>query len=114
MSVTVKNDPYRHGAPARTTCASATPESASATCCVSPPLTLTALVAPASRNGVTTIGCFASAHAISASVMRKSQISGEFGFTMPRSAGSASIASRPPCTISAIRIPSRARGPLVP
>ena len=27
---------------------------------------------------------------------------GEFGFTMPMSAGSASIASRPPCTISAI------------
>ena len=60
------------------------------------------------------IGCFASAHATSASVMRKSQISGEFGFTTPISAGSASIASRPPCTISAIRIPSRARGPLVP
>ncbi len=46
--------------------------------------------------------------------MRKSQISGELGFTIPIRAGSASIAWRPPWTISAMAIPSRARGPLVP
>ncbi|HEX6230654.1 MAG TPA: hypothetical protein VF029_02970 [Actinomycetota bacterium] len=114
MSVTVKNDPYRHGVPGRTSCASAIPESASATCCARPPATLTGAVAPARRNGVTITGCPASAHAIRASVIRRSQTSGLFGFTTPISAGVSSIAARPPCTISAIAIPSRALGPLVP
>ena len=41
MSVTVKNEPYRHGTPSRTSWARATPLSASATCWASPPLTLT-------------------------------------------------------------------------
>ena len=60
------------------------------------------------------MGWFASAHTVRASVMRKSQINGLFGLTTPISTGSASMASRPPCTISAMRTPSRARGPLVP
>ena len=70
MSVTVKNDPYRQGTPGRISCASATPDNASATCWANPPATLTADVAPASRNGVTMIGWLASAHTQSASVMR--------------------------------------------
>ncbi len=114
MSVTVKNDPYRHGVPGRTSCAIATPERASATCCANPPASETGAVAPASRNGVTITGWPASAHASSASAIRTSQTSGLFGFTTPMSAGVSSIAARPPWTIAAISIPSRAFGPLVP
>ena len=90
----------------------ATPERVSATCCARPPASETGDVAPASRNGVTAIAWFASAHANSASVMRKSQTSGEFEFTMPIS--TVASPNDPPCTISAMRSPSRARGPLVP
>ena len=83
MSVAVKNDPYRHGAPGRTSWASATPESASAACWARPPPMLTGEVAPARRNGVTIVAWFDSAHAMSASTIRKSQMSGLNEFTTP-------------------------------
>src|SRR3954466_8579447 len=112
MSVAWKNEPYRQGDPGRIVCAIATPDSASATCCASPPATLTAAVAPPNRNGVTTVAWFDSAHAIIASTIRKSQISGLTEFTTPISA--VRSPRSPPCTIFAISMPSRALGPLVP
>ena len=75
------------GAPGRIACAIATPVSASATCSARPPATLTGAVAPASRNGVTITGWFASAHSVRASTIRKSQTSGLFGLTTPMIAG---------------------------
>src|SRR3954469_6137857 len=112
MSVAWKNEPYRQGDPGRIVCAIATPDSASATCCASPPATLTAAVAPPNRNGVTTVAWFDSAHAIIASTIRKSQISGLTEFTTPIKA--VRSPRSPPCTIRAISMPSRAFGPLVP
>src|SRR6478735_6507400 len=112
MSVAWKNEPYRHGAPGRIVWAIATPLRASATCCASPPATLTAAVAPPSRNGVTMVAWLDSAHAIIASTIRKSQISGLTEFTTPIRA--VRSPRSPPCTIRAISIPSRAFGPLVP
>src|SRR3954467_7883352 len=112
MSVAWKHEPYRQGDPGRIVCAIATPDSASATCCARPPATLTAAVAPPSRNGVTTVAWFESAHAIIASTIRKSQISGLTELTTPINA--VRSPRSPPWTIRAISIPSRAFGPLVP
>jgi hypothetical protein len=70
MSVAWKNEPYRQGEPGRIVWASATPDNASATCWARPPATLTAAVAPPSKNGVTIVAWFDSAHAIIASTIR--------------------------------------------
>ena len=66
MSTPEKNEPYRQGAPGRTSCAMATPDSASAICSESPAASDTGAVAPASMNGVIATGWPAAAHAISA------------------------------------------------
>ena len=64
MSTPEKNEPYRQGAPGRTSCAIATPDSASAICSDRPAASDTGAVAPASMNGVIATGCPAAAHAI--------------------------------------------------
>ena len=89
MSIAEKNEPKTTGAPGLVSWTSATPESASAICSARPPATETGAVAPASRNGVTSTGWRAVAHAVSASTISSSQTSGLFGLTMPRIAGSA-------------------------
>ena len=108
MSTPVKNEPNRHGAPDLTACASATPESASATWSERPAASETGAVRPASRNGVTITGWPASAHASSAPAIASSQTSGLFGLTTPMIAGVLAIFSRPPQAIAASSIPSRA------
>ncbi len=114
MSVAVKNEPYRQGAPGRTLCAIATPLRASATWIASAPATLTGEVAPASRNGVITVGWFSPAVFTSASAIRVSQIRGEFGLMITIVTAASLAASSPPWAIRAIAIASRDFGPLVP
>ena len=114
MSTAVKNDPNSTGLPGRTDCTNATPDNASATFSTRPEAIVIGAVAPASRNGVTTTGCPARAHSLSASTIRKSHTSGLLGLTMPISAGVSAIASRPPQAIAASSTASRALGPDVP
>ncbi len=57
MSTPEKNEPYRQGAPGRTSWAIATPLRASAICSDSPAASDTGAVAPASMNGVIATGC---------------------------------------------------------
>ena len=54
MSVCERKEPSTTGGPGRTSCASASPASASAVCCTSAAGTVTGAIAPISRNGVTT------------------------------------------------------------
>ena len=108
MSECETNEPMIAGAPGRTSCVSTMPASASAVCCASAAGIETGPIAPMRMNGVITFTWFASAKANSDSIMRVSKRSGELALMMPNSVGVASMAARPPCTISAMAIESSA------
>jgi hypothetical protein len=97
-----------HGVPGRTSWARAIPASASVVCCTRAAGTDTGAIAPISRKGVTMIAWPASAYASRPSSIRTSKCSGELTLTLAKSTGSRSMLSRPPCTISAILMQSRA------
>ena len=60
------------------------------------------------RNGVQMTGCAASAYSRRESSMRSSQRNGELQLMSEMRAGVSSIAARPPCRISAMRMTSLA------
>ena len=111
MSMLDRNEPKITGQPGRISCASAMPDSASASCCTSAAGIVTGDIAPISRNGVSTTGWFAAQYSNCASSIRSSQRSGELQLISEIVAGVASIASRPPNRISVIAMVSAAFGP---
>ena len=72
MSVFDRNEPNSTGVPGRTSCASAMPANASASCWASEAGMLTGDMAPISRNGVITTGWPARTYSIIAASIRSS------------------------------------------
>src|SRR6202021_2555980 len=111
MSMLDRNEPKMTGQPGRISCASAMPDSASASCCTSAAGMVTGDMAPMSRNGVSTTGWLAAQYSNWASSIRSSQRSGELQLISEIVAGTRSITSRPPNKIDDIAIVSTALGP---
>ena len=111
MSMLDRNEPKMTGQPGRMSWASAMPDSASASCCVSAAGMVTGDMAPISRNGVRTTGWFAAQYSNWASSIRSSQRSGELQLISEMVAGVCSIFSRPPNRIEVIAMVSTAFGP---
>src|SRR5262249_17999599 len=111
MSILDRNDPNITGQPGRISCASAIPDSASASCWTSAAGIVTGDIAPMSRNGVSTTGCPAAQYSNWASSIRSSQRNGELQLISEIVAGTDSIAARPPNSISDIAMVSTALGP---
>ena len=95
MSMLDRNDPKITGQPGLISCASAIPDSASASCCTSAAGIVTGDIAPISRNGVSTTGWFAAQYSNCASSIRSSQRSGELQLISETVAGVRSMAARP-------------------
>src|SRR5262245_777879 len=111
MSMLDRNEPKMTGHPGLMSWASAIPDNASASCCVSAAGIDTGDIAPISRNGVSTTGWFAAQYSYWASSIRSSQRNGELQLISEIVAGVASIDSLPPKRISVILIVSAAFGP---
>src|SRR5215469_5174171 len=111
MSILDRNDPNMTGQPGRINCASAIPDSASASCWTSADGIVTGDIAPMSRNGVSTTGCPAAQYSNWASSIRSSQRNGELQLISEIVAGTDSMAARPPNRIELIAIVSAAFGP---
>ena len=111
MSMFERNEPKITGQPGRISWARAMPDSASAICWTSAAGMVTGDIAPMRMNGVRTTGWAAAAYSKSASSIRSSQRSGELQLIRLIEVGVASIASRPPKSISDMAMTSRALGP---
>jgi hypothetical protein len=110
MSTFEVKPPYITGQPGLTHWANAMPASASAFCCTSAPATVIGAMAPASVNGVITIGWLCRAISITPSSIGPSYCSGEFELTTVKSDGSrSSCSAEMPRAIRAISIASRMR-----